>query len=218
MTSLPAAVLWDLDGTLIDSENYWLQSEQELANAYGANWSHEDGMGMVGLSLQESTKIMQSHMGIQDRSSDEIIQWLTDRVLHQLRKEIPWRPGAKELLLELRKAGVKTALVTMSFRRLALEVVEAIGFEAFDLVVAGDDVERGKPHPEPYLKAAALLGVSAGDCVAIEDSLNGLASAEAAGTMALGVQHIMHLPPAPTRTVIQTLVGVSPEALLPLFK
>lgn len=218
MTSLPAAVLWDLDGTLIDSENYWLQSEQDLANAYNATWTHEDGMGMVGLSLPESTRLMRAHMGIEDKTSDEIIQWLTDRVLSQLRKNIPWRPGAKELLLALREAGVKTALVTMSFRRLALEVTDAIGFEAFDVVVAGDDVSSGKPHPEPYLKAAELLGVAPRDCVAIEDSLNGLASAEAAGTMALGVEHIMHLPAAPTRTVINTLVGVTPEALLPLFK
>lgn len=218
MTSLPAAVLWDMDGTLIDSEEYWLGSEKALADRYNSSWTHADGMGLVGLSLQESTQVMRQHMGISDMSTDEVIQWLTDQVLSNLRREIPWRPGARELLLALRKAGVKTALVTMSFRRMALEVAEAIGFEAFDVVVAGDDVTQGKPHPEPYLKAADLLGVSASDCVAIEDSLNGLASAEAAGTMALGVRHLMELPQSPNRVVINTLVGVEPAHLLELFK
>lgn len=218
MTVLPAAVLWDMDGTLIDSEEYWLSSEQALADRYNAKWSHADGMNLVGLSLHESTQIMREQIGIHDMSVDEVIQWLTDEVLRQLRKNIPWRPGARELLLQLREAKVKTALVTMSFSRMALEVVDAIGFEAFDVVIGGDDVTFGKPHPEPYLKAAELLGELPKHCVAIEDSLNGLASAEAAGTMALGVQHLMHLPPSPTRVVIPSLVGVTPQHLVALFQ
>jgi beta-phosphoglucomutase-like phosphatase (HAD superfamily) len=133
MTSLPAAVLWDMDGTLIDSEHYWMTSERALAERYQARWDHADGMSMVGLSLQESTAIMLERMNIADQSSEEIIEWLTDRVLQQLRQEIPWRPGARELLQALRAAGVKTALVTMSFRRMAQEIVDAIGFDAFDV-------------------------------------------------------------------------------------
>lgn len=218
MTLLPAAVLWDMDGTLIDSEEYWLASEQALADRYNSNWTHADGMNLVGLSLQESTQIMRNHMGIDDMTIEEIIDWLTDAVLSRLRQEIPWRPGARELLQSLRAAGVKTALVTMSFHRMAREVVDAIGFDAFDVVIGGDDVSLGKPHPEPYLKAAELLGVAPENCVAIEDSLNGLASAEAAGTMALGVQHLMPLPSSPKRVVIPTLVGITPEHLVPLFK
>lgn len=218
MTSLPQAVLWDMDGTLIDSEEYWMSTEQALAAKYQADWDHSDGMNMVGLSLQESSEIIRRQMGIEDQSSEEIIQWMTDRVLNELRNRIPWRPGARELLLALREAGVKTALVTMSYRRMALEVVDAIGFDAFDVVVAGDDVSQGKPHPEPYLKAAELLGVAPSECVAIEDSLNGLASAEAAGTMALGVQYLIELPPTADRRVIHTLEGVTPQQLTELFK
>lgn len=218
MTSLPHAVLWDMDGTLIDSEAYWLNSEKKLAERYESVWTHEDGMNMVGLSLQESTQIMRNRMGIQDMSSDEVIEWLTNSVMGELQNKIPWRPGARELLFALREAGVKTALVTMSYRKMALEVVDAIGFSAFDVVVAGDDVRNGKPHPEPYLMAADLLGVLPEQCIAIEDSLNGLASAEAAGTMALGVKHLMEIPRSQNRQVIQTLVGLEPHHLLALFK
>lgn len=218
MTSLPQAVLWDMDGTLIDSEEYWMSTEQALAAKYQADWDHSDGMNMVGLSLQESSEIIRRQMGIEDQTGEEIIQWMTDRVLNELRNRIPWRPGARELLLALREAKVKTALVTMSYRRMALEVVDAIGFDAFDVVVAGDDVSQGKPHPEPYLKAAELLGVAPSECVAIEDSLNGLASAEAAGTMALGVQYLIELPLTPDRRVIHTLEGVTPQQLTELFK
>ena len=87
----------------------------------------------------------------------EVIDRLTDEVIEQLRTKLPWMPGALELLVELKKAGIKTALVTMSMRTMALTVADQIDFEAFDVVVAGDDVTNGKPHPEPYLRAAELL-------------------------------------------------------------
>jgi beta-phosphoglucomutase-like phosphatase (HAD superfamily) len=106
----------------------------------------------------------------------------------------------------------------MSMRRTALQVVNAIGFEAFDVVVAGDDVVRGKPHPEPYLKAAELLGVSAEDCVAFEDSVNGLTSAEAANTKAVGIPNMMNIPAQPGRILWETLDGVTIADLQRLFR
>ena len=205
----PAAVLWDMDGTLIDSEHYWMQAEQELASGYPGEWLPEHGLNLIGLSLYESTQIMKKQMQIHDLEPEQIIDFLTNSVLSQLMKEIHWRPGARELLLELREQKIPTALVTMSMNRMANAVASNLGFKVFDLVLGGDDVQFGKPHPEPYLKAAELLGVNANECVAFEDSLNGIASAEAAGTVAIGVPNLIEIPDAPTRTVWSGLAGKS---------
>ncbi|MEY4000608.1 MAG: hypothetical protein RLZZ626_963 [Actinomycetota bacterium] len=214
---LPRAVLWDLDGTLIDSEHYWMNSERLLAAKYNAPWSAADGESLVGMSLYDSTKIMKEKFG-SELEPHEIIELLTDSVTEQLRGAIPWRPGAQELLRLLRANGVKTALVTMSMRRMAEQVVAAIDFDAFDVIVAGDDVEHGKPHPEAYLLAAALLGEKPGDCIAIEDSLTGLTSAEAAGTRAIAVPNIQHIPSKPGRIIWETLEGASMRKLRKAFK
>lgn len=214
---LPAAVLWDLDGTLIDSEKYWMKSEAAIASRYNGNWTHEDGESMIGLALPVSCQIMADRLGITDLTIDEIIAELTDGVLMELKREIPWRPGALNLLRSLNELGVRQGLVTMSMRRMALTVAEAIEFSAFEVVVAGDDVERGKPHPDAYLKAAEALEVNPWHCVAIEDSLNGLASAEAAGTKAVAIPHLMHIPEAPSRTIWPSLQHVTPAMLSSLF-
>lgn len=213
---LPAAVLWDMDGTLVDSEEYWLSSEQNLAQQFNGSWDAQDGLDLIGMSLYDSTKVMKAKMGI-DLEPDEIINRLTDDVVAQLEVSIPWRPGAQELLRELKKRGVKTALVTMSMKRMAESVANQIPFEAFDVIVAGDMVTRGKPHPEPYLLAAQLLGVAPEDCVAFEDSNTGLTSAEAAGTKAIGVTNIVPIPEKPGRMIWPTLEGVSLRDLRKLF-
>ncbi len=214
---LPKAVLWDMDGTLIDSEPHWLKSERQLAEKLGGSWSEEDGLEMVGLSLTASTKLFAEKLGV-DMPHDEILSELTASVTESLEKEILWRPGAQELLRLLRKKGVKTALVTMSLRHMAQQVVDAIPFDAFDLIVAGDDVVHGKPHPEPYLKAASLLGVKPEDCVAFEDSISGILSAEAAGTKAVGIPNVMIIPAREDRILWDTLQGKNMNYLKDLFK
>ena len=213
---LPAAVLWDMDGTLVDSEEYWLSSEQSLANEFNGSWGVQDGLDLIGMSLYESSKVMKAKMGLQ-LEPEEIINRLTDDVVAQLEVSIPWRPGAQALLRELKKRGVKTALVTMSMTRMAESVANQIPFEAFDVIVAGDMVTHGKPHPEPYLMAARLLGVAPEDCVAFEDSLTGLTSAEAAGTKAVGVTNIVPIPEQPGRIIWPTLEGVTLRDLRKLF-
>ena len=130
-----------------------------------------------------------------------------------MRASLPWRPGALELLLELRQSGIKTALVTMSMRRMALAVVDSIPFDAFDAVVAGDDVTFGKPHPEPYLRAAEILEVEPRHCIAFEDSITGLTSAVAAGTNAVGVTNMLKLPSGDDRRIIDSLEGLSVSSL-----
>lgn len=214
---LPKAVLWDMDGTLIDSEPHWLKSERQLAERLGGSWSEEDGLEMVGLSLTESTKLFAEKLGV-DVPHDELLTELTDSVSKSLEQEIIWRPGARKLLQTLRRRGVKTALVTMSLRHMALQVVDAIPFKAFDIIVAGDDVVYGKPHPEPYLKAASLLGVEPGECVAFEDSISGLLSAESAGTKAVGIPNVMMIPSREDRILWDSLEGKSMKDLRDLFK
>ena len=214
---LPAAVLWDMDGTLIDSEPYWMKSEGSFAKANNSNWTEQDGLSLVGMSLYDSSKIIKERVG-SNLEPEQIIQKLTDDVSAQLKQEIFWRPGARDLLLLLRKKKVKTALVTMSMHRMAKQVADSIGFDAFDVIVAGDDVRHGKPHPEPYLKAAELLGVKPEDCVAFEDSLTGLRSAEAANTKAVGVKNIVEISMEPGRVIWPTLEGVSMADLRRLFK
>jgi HAD superfamily hydrolase (TIGR01509 family) len=186
VTTLPAAVLWDMDGTIIDTEPYWMDAETELVERFGGSWTHEEALTLVGQGLWHSARVLQSR-GV-NLSEDEIIAELTDVVRGRVvRDGLPWRPGARELLIELRAAGVRTALVTMSIGSLARLVVETIDFGAFDQVVAGDDVAHSKPHPAAYLRAAELLGVDPTDCVAIEDSPPGVASATASGAATIGV-------------------------------
>jgi HAD superfamily hydrolase (TIGR01509 family) len=175
-----------MDGTIIDTEPHWMEAETQLITEYGGSWSHEEA-----LALWHSARVMQSR-GV-TLSEDEIIDHLTDIVLDRIRASgLPWRPGARELLLALRDAGVRTALVTMSIRKMAHLVADAIDFDAFEVVVAGDDVEHSKPHPAAYLRATELLGVDPTDCVAIEDSPPGVASATAAGAATIGVP--LHVP------------------------
>ena len=202
---LPAAVLWDMDGTIVDTEPYWMRAETELIESFGGSWSADDGLQLVGSGLLDAAAIIRE-AGV-DLPLPEIVDRLTDRVMALIAQEVPWRPGARELLGELRAAGVRTALVTMSLRRMALTVADALGSDAFDLVVAGDDVTRPKPHPEPYLPAAERLGVSIRDCIAIEDSEFGLVSAVSSGAATIGVPCHVTLHEAPTHELWPSLAG-----------
>ena len=211
------AVLFDMDGTLIDSEPYWMESEQALAAEHKGKWTTEDGLDVVGMSLDKSSRLLKERANI-PLEPEEIVDVLTEEVQKKLRKVIPWRPGAKELLQDLREHGVKTALVTMSMHRMAQQVVDAIEFSAFDVIVAGDDVRNGKPHPEAYQKAAELLGFEPSRCIAFEDSVSGLTSAELAGTIAIGIPHIIPIPEKPGRILWPTLAGVKYKQLRKLIK
>jgi HAD superfamily hydrolase (TIGR01509 family) len=213
---LPAAVLWDMDGTLVDSEHYWLASEKALAEEHNATWTQQDGFDLIGSSLYESSKIIKAKIG-SSMEPEAIVQHLTDSVAAKLAVEIPWRPGAQELLRELKRKKIKTALVTMSLHRMAKQVVDRIPFEAFDVIIGGDDVLRGKPFPDPYLQAAKALGVRPEDCVAFEDSNTGLRSAEAAGTKAIGIPNFVEIPMIPGRIIWTTLDGVRVKDLQKLF-
>lgn len=194
-----------MDGTIVDTEPYWMVAEEALVGSFGGTWTHEDGLRLVGNGLPDSARILQE-AGV-DLPVQEIIDRLSDRVMEQILVEVPWRPGARELLRGIREAGIPTALVTMSIGRMARQVADAVPFDAFDHVVAGDDVTRSKPHPEAYLRAAELLGVDVRDCVAIEDSAPGVASAAASGATVIAVPHHVPLPEDDAYALWDTLAG-----------
>jgi HAD superfamily hydrolase (TIGR01509 family) len=203
----PAAVLWDMDGTLVDTEPYWIETEYALAAKYGGTWSDEHALNLVGNALLESGVYIREHMGI-DRTQEEIVDELLDGVVERVRREVPWRPGGRELLADLHAHGVPCALVTMSWMRFVEPILEHLPPGTFGTIVTGDRVEFGKPHPEPYLKAAADLGVEPGDCLAIEDSDTGAKSAESAGCVVLCVPNHVPILEGERRVFADTLEGL----------
>ncbi|MFS0867600.1 HAD family hydrolase [Microbacterium sp. 179-B 1A2 NHS] len=207
MTSpLPAAVLWDMDGTLVDTEPYWMAAETRLVERYGGAWTHEQAIQLVGLGLEDSAVVLQA-AGV-EMTRPEIVAHLTDEVMRQLKEQgVPFRAGAQELLRSIRDAGIPTALVTMSMSRMAHAVVELIDFPAFDLVIGGDDVARPKPFPDPYLQACEKLGVAAGDAVALEDSPNGARAAIASGAVTIGIPNVVALDDVGAFALWPTLEG-----------
>lgn len=211
----PAAVLWDMDGTIIDTEPIWQESQVVLTSRHGAEWTHADGLSLVGSGLERSGEILRDK-GV-DMEVEEIVQWMTDFVVERLQgDDLPWRPGARELVEELHDRGIPTALVTMSRRTMAMVTAEALGARGFRVVVAGDDVDRPKPHPDAYLSAAAQLGVEPTACIAVEDSVTGVASAVASGAVTVAVEHIVPVPEGAGDVHLTTLDGVTVDRLLEL--
>jgi HAD superfamily hydrolase (TIGR01509 family) len=194
-----------MDGTIVDTEPYWMRAEIVLVESFGGTWTHDDALTLVGQGLWHSARLLQAR-GV-DLGEDEIISTLTERVMAQVAENVPWRPGAMELLAEVRAAGIPTALVTMSMRNMAQLVVDSMGFHAFDAIVSGDDVTHAKPHPEPYLRGAELLGVPIEHSVALEDSQPGLASAVASGAVSIGIPHMVPIAESDSHTLWPTLSG-----------
>lgn len=217
---LPAAVLWDMDGTLVDTEPYWFAAERDLVERFGnGHWPDELAEQVVGFDLLDSARFMQEHAGV-DLPAREIVDRLLDGVIARLHRTIPWRPGARELLSELRAAGVPCALVTMSWRRFADPVIAALPDGTFVATITGDEVPdgEGKPAPTPYLLGAQAAGEHPADCLAIEDSPTGVRSAQAAGCRVLGVPNVRSLAPGDGVTVVDSLERVRLGDLPHLFR
>jgi len=202
-----AAVLWDMDGTLIDSEPLWIEVELAMLRRYGLEMSAETHERMIGSGLWEAAEHFRE-LGV-PLSADEIVaEWVESVERGIAETEPQWRPGARELLASLQQAGVPCALVTMSTRSLADAVVAMLPAGTFRAIIAGDEVEHEKPHPDPYLRGAAALGVPIESCLAFEDSPTGLTSAYASGAIAVGVPNMVLLDAAPSHALFSTLVGL----------
>jgi HAD superfamily hydrolase (TIGR01509 family) len=213
----PAAVLFDMDGTLVDSEKVWDVALRELAHRAGGTLSAAARIAMIGSNMGRSMRILREDLGQPDRPEAPDVTWLTDRVFELFANGLVWRPGALDLLHGVRAAGIPTALVTSTGRKLVEVALDTLGRENFDVVVCGDEVAMPKPDPEPYRTAAELLGVRIEDCVAIEDSPTGVASAVASGAAVLAVPAELELPATDGVRLLGTLEGVDPTYLADLL-
>lgn len=209
----PAAVLFDMDGTLVDSEKLWTVAIDELAESYGGRVSPAARQSMVGSSMAHSMAILHTDLGQEWRDPSVGAAWLEKRVAELFVSDIEWRPGASSLLRAVRAAAIPTALVTSTARQLVEVALDTLGRENFDAVVCGDEVDNTKPHPEPYLMAAGLLGVPIERCVAIEDSPAGVASARASGAAVLAVPAEVPIDPVAGVHLLDSLASADLELL-----
>jgi HAD superfamily hydrolase (TIGR01509 family) len=208
------AVLFDMDGTLVETEEYWGDALFALAERLGGRLSADARRATVGSTMRTSMQILYRDIGV-TRTEPELLadgKWVEDSTAVLLAEKITWRPGAADLLLAVRDAGLASALVTTTSRPLADIVLAAIRADLdgdpFDLTLCGDEVPARKPDPAPYRMAMERLRVQPGQCVVVEDSQAGISAGLAAGAAVLGVPTVQHVSPAPALTLRNGLVGV----------
>lgn len=204
----PKALLLDLDGTLLESERLWLMAEQRVMQRYGYVWSKADQYHCLGGPLERVADYMEHKINGEQRSLSIGQELLSEVASLFVSEPLEWRPGAQALVTQVHKLQIPTVIVTASWRELLDTVMarmnESVG--EFTYSIAGDEVKESKPHPEPYLTAAASLGVSIGECLAIEDSPTGTLSAVRAGAKVIAVEHMAKID-VPGAFVLPTLVG-----------
>lgn len=205
---LPEALLFDMDGTLSDTEVFWQRAEEHLVHEYGTLPLVKRDEKLLGVAMDDSATFLQQRHGVQLEVAT--IQQLTiEYVMEQIEAGFEWRPGALELLAEARQQGIPCALVTASPRIAAEAIVEMLPSGTFDLIVADEDAIRSKPAPDPYLSAARALGVSPERCVAFEDSPTGSASALSAGCFVVAVPADAVIEASDRLVVLPSLSGVT---------
>lgn len=215
----PAAVLWDMDGTLVDSEKLWDVVLFEAAEWLGGTLTDEQRASLVGSNVQSTCRYLLAATGheVDGDAIARTAEWITRRARELFSDDLPWRPGAREALAAVLEAGIPSALVTSTERPLTELALDTIGREFFAQTVCGDEVDGlNKPHPEPYLKAARLLGVDPRACVAVEDSPVGTRSAAAAGCTVLVVPGDVEVEPGQRRVFRTSLVGFDIAELVDL--
>jgi HAD superfamily hydrolase (TIGR01509 family) len=204
----PAACLFDMDGLLVDSEPLWTAAEQELAVSLGGTWSADLKAEVLGTSITTAVPKILAWFGATDRDPAEIQAWLLHRMVELFRDRLLMRPGARELLRELRAAGMPLGLVSSSYRVLVDAGLDVVGHNLFAVTLAGDEVTHHKPHPEPYLTACVALGVEPTDVVVFEDSPTGVSAGQAAGCFVVAVPDYVPVDPAPRTLVVDSLTQV----------
>jgi HAD superfamily hydrolase (TIGR01509 family) len=213
------AVLFDMDGTLVDSEKLWDVAMHRLYDRHGAVMTPEVRESTVGGSSEDVIRIVYTDLGMHPDPNDmaATADWLHELAGELFAQGLPWCEGAAELLDELHRTGVPMALVTNTRRGLTERALDSIGRHYFRTSVCGDEVPRGKPAPDPYRRAAALLGLQPRDCLAIEDSVTGAASAEEAGCPVLVVPNDVEVPVSPRRRHVASLAGMGAARLRRIY-
>ena len=208
-----SAILFDMDGTLIDSEPLWLKAEIEVMAEVGCHWDEQDQINCLGGPAERTERYMQ------ERSQNikpygYFINRLHEVMRARITNELDLIPNALSLLKECKDAGIKTALVTASSRDLMTIVLKRFPPRTFDVVVSGDDVEKSKPDPAPYLLAAKQLSVDILKCLVLEDSLTGVQSGLSSGAKVIGIPHLVQMSEHPNLRVISSLDEITLSDIL----
>jgi HAD superfamily hydrolase (TIGR01509 family) len=219
-SALPAfpfeAVLWDMDGTLVDSEPIWIEEERKMMNALGVNWSENDALHCIGGPLSRVDEYMRLRSG-NVHQPYELTDQLILRMIERLANGVKFAPGAKDLIDEMHKKGIPMALVSASTRAIVDAALDSIGREYFHITVSNDDVNHSKPDPEGYLKAAEFLGVDIRKSLILEDSLTGVTAGINAGANVLAIPHFVDLPAGERIIQISTLFGIDMNEIARLY-
>jgi HAD superfamily hydrolase (TIGR01509 family) len=213
-----AAVLFDMDGLLIDSEPLWTVAEQELAASLGGQWSQQIKAVVVGTRLEYAVPAILDWYGVANGPAEvaAATTFLLDRMVELFDEALPLSDGAVELVEALRERGVKLGLVSSSYRVLVDAALRDMGDVRFDVTLAGDEVRHGKPDPEPYLTTCLTLGVDPAATVVLEDAPSGVTSGEAAGCVVVAVPSVADIAATPTRPVVTRLADIDPDWLIGL--
>ena len=208
-----AAVVFDLDGVLLDSEAAWVKVKKEFTEETGGHWKEQAQWDMLGMSSIEWSRYMHDELGV-PAPPEQISSAVADRLAQQYREQLPLIPGALEAVRSLARHW-PLGLASSSNRNVIDLVLQAAGLaEAFEATVSSEEVGAGKPAPDVYLEAAKGLGVEAADCVAIEDSANGIRSAHAAEMAVIAIPN-RDFPPDPEALALADVVLDSLEELNP---
>ena len=208
-----SAILFDMDGTLIDSEPLWLEAEIEIMEELGCNWDQQDQINCLGGPIDKTENYMQ------DRSNNikpfgYFTKKLDDVMEKKLSTKLNLIPNALEIINDCKRSELKIALVTASSGRLMSAVLKRFPVGIFDTTVSYDDVKRSKPDPEPYLLASKTLGVDITNCVVIEDSLTGVQSGLNAGAQVIGIPHLVKMPSNANLRVVESLSELNMDRLI----
>jgi HAD superfamily hydrolase (TIGR01509 family) len=181
-----AAVVFDMDGVLVDSESVWGEIRERFTEEKGGSWRDDAQREMMGMSSVEWSSYMRDELEV-PMSPDEISAEVADRVADHYRDELPLLPGAVEAVRALAERW-PLAVASSANARLIDLVLELAGLsDSFKVTVSSEEVERGKPAPDVYLEAAGRLGVEAGGCAAVEDSASGIRAGDAAGMTVVAI-------------------------------
>jgi HAD superfamily hydrolase (TIGR01509 family) len=211
------AVFFDMDGLLVDSEPEWLKSESEITAAYGYQWTSQDQVACLGGPLSRVGQYMHDKCN-QAETPDFFTNKLVEVQSEKMRSHTPFMPGAYELVKDLQKNGAKTGLVSASPRIIVDAVLDNVGAKLFPFSISSDDVERTKPHPDAYLKAAQLTNSAIGNCLVFEDSLTGVGAATSSGAWLVAVPHLVHVDESERVRVIKSLEQLNFTKVQELYK